>query len=136
MFVTNQSGQGNIHKMTVGSGGYTKGDLLSISSNTAINTDYAAMTVLTCLGIALSTEDAASTGLVQYVNSSSIICADVDTTATKTTVAITDIGKKFDLSDAHTVDLDDTTGGYFVCTGYNNDRGVIYGKIDPAKLFV
>jgi len=44
--------------------------------------------------------------------------------STKTSLDNEDIGKKFDLgSNAYTIDLDDTTGGYLQVVDFNNDKG-------------
>lgn len=45
---------------------------------------------------------------------------------TKTSLTESDKGTVFDLgANAYTVNLDDTTGGYFLCQGYNNTRKTI-----------
>lgn len=45
---------------------------------------------------------------------------------TKTSLTDSDKGTIFDLgANAYTVNLDDTVGGYFLCTGYDNNRKTI-----------
>jgi hypothetical protein len=48
------------------------------------------------------------------------------TAGTKTAVTDADLGTRFDLvTNAYTVALDDTTGGYLKCVGYNNTDGTM-----------
>ena len=50
--------------------------------------------------------------------------------STKTSLTKEDIGTSFDLgSDAQTVNLDDTTDGYFLCLGFDNDEDRIKALI-------
>ncbi|MEC0265140.1 hypothetical protein [Paenibacillus anseongense] len=46
--------------------------------------------------------------------------------STKTSLTDSDLGTTFDLgANAYTVNLDDTTGGYFRCVGYSNTKKTI-----------
>jgi hypothetical protein len=106
-----------------GSGGVSAGELVTISSATVI-TASGGESANTIVGIALEDADAADLVPVAVPEDGAIIQAEY-TGISKTTLADTDIGTVFDVSDGETVDLDDTTGGLAVCVGYNNDVGII-----------
>lgn len=55
--------------------------------------------------------------------------------STKTSLTDSDKGTQFDLgANAFTVNLDDTTGGYFMCVGYNNTRKTIDANIQHRVM--
>jgi hypothetical protein len=114
----------NVRTLTLiaGTNGVTAGDLVVISSGTVIKaTDP--VTADTLVGIALAT--AAADALVSVALAQDNILEAPYTGSSKTSLADTDIGTVFDLSDATTIDLDDTTGGCALCVGYDNDRDII-----------
>lgn len=106
-----------------GSGGVSAGELVTISSATVI-TASGGESANTIVGIALEDADATDLVPVAVPEDGAIIQAEY-TGISKTTLADTDIGTVFDVSDGETVDLDDTTGGCCLCVGYNNDVGII-----------
>jgi hypothetical protein len=63
------------------------------------------------------------------VNPNSIYEMPHNTTGTKTTLTNEDIGKTFDLINAYTADLDDTTGGFVECVGFSSERKTIFAQI-------
>lgn len=63
------------------------------------------------------------------VNPGSIYEMPHNTTGTKTTLSNSDIGTAFDLINAYTADLDDTTGGFVECVGFSNERNTIFAQI-------
>ena len=131
MKVVNYKGQENIVVYTVGTGGVTAGVLCALSSNTAVIAGGNAADD-TIIGIAMETAAAAATAKIMEVTGDSVIEAPY-TGSSKTSVTAADISKIYDVaSGGLEIDLDDTTTGIFVCTGYNNDNGVIYGRIEKA----
>jgi len=121
-------------KGTVGSGGTNKGSMCVLSSNTFIKiTD--APTDLTVVGIALETSIATDVIGFELVSSAPIITAKY-TGSSKTSLTDADISKVFDVSDDLTVDLDDTSGGPFMCVGYDNDNDTIDFIVMPADRAV
>jgi hypothetical protein len=124
----------NVIKGTVGSGGVLKGDLCVISSNTFIKItdapgDY------TVVAIALETASAADVALFELISNAPIITAKY-TGSSKTSLTDADITKVFDISDAQTIDLDDTTGGTALCVDYDNDLDLIHFIVYPADRAV
>jgi hypothetical protein len=107
-------------KLLVGSGGVTKGDLVAVSSGKIVK---AAAQATAALGIALESASENDYALVD-VAGGRIITAEF-TGSGKTSLADTDLGTVFDLSDENTVNLDDTSGGICLCVGYNNEKGTI-----------
>ena len=106
--------------------------------------------VVKATGKASVAADAATAGTVwgiaamDYASGASVTAADVvmidvnpnsiyemphNTTGTKTTLTNEDIGKTFDLVNAYTADLDDTTGGFVECVGFNSERSTIMAQI-------
>jgi hypothetical protein len=84
----------------------------------------------------IAAEDKTTTGSVTAadvvlidVNPNSIYEMPHNTTGTKTTLTNEDIGKTFDLVNAYTADLDDTTGGFVECTGFSSERSTIFAQI-------
>lgn len=121
-------------KGTVGSGGVLKGDLCAVSSNTFVKaTD--APSDYTIVAVALSDGDAAEVILFELVSNAPIITAKY-TGSSKTSLTDADITKVFDLYDAQTIDLDDTTGGTALCVDYDNDLDLIHFIIYPADRAV
>jgi hypothetical protein len=129
-----EAGKSTVIKGTVGSGGVLKGDLCVISSNTFIKItdapgDY------TVVGIALEDADAAEVAKFELVSNAPIITAKY-TGSSKTSLTDADITKLFDISDAQTIDLDDTTGGTALCVDYDNDLDLIHFIVHPADRAV
>jgi hypothetical protein len=120
----------NVIKGTVGSGGVLKGDLCVLSSNTFVKiTD--APSQYTVVGIALETADAAEVALFELISNTPIVTAKYYTGGSKTSLTDADISKVFDIYDAQTIDLDDTTGGTALCVDYDNDLGLIHFIVYP-----
>lgn len=92
----------------------------------------AAATAGTVVGVAMEDKTTLSGAVtatdVVYVddNPGSIYTMPYDGTGTKKTVTNADLGTRFDLvTNAYTVDLDDTTDGFLKCVGYDNDAGTM-----------
>lgn len=117
----------------VGTGGIVAGDLAVVSSATAVKAAAAASDA-TVLGIALADGSAGDTISFGLVAGKTV--ASGYTGSTKTSVVAADTGKVFDLTDENTVNLDDTTVGICVCTGYNNTTKEIKFMIPRAKLYI
>lgn len=117
-------------KRTVGTGGVARGDLCVMSSNTAVKA-AAAPTDGTVFGIALEDKSAGEVG--KFMPVSDCVIAAKYTGSSKTSLTDADLGKAFDLSDEQTVNLDDTTGGFCVCEGYDNDKDLIFFKVLLTK---
>jgi len=129
-----EAGKSTVIRGTVGSGGVSKGDLCVISSNTFIKiTD--APTNYAVVGIAL--EDAIATDVIGFelVSNAPIITAKY-TGSSKTSLTDADITKVFDISDAQTIDLDDTSGGTALCVDYDNDLDLIHFIVYPEDRAV
>jgi hypothetical protein len=129
-----QAHKSTVIKGTVGTGGTNKGSLCVLSSNTFIKiTD--APSDYTVVGIALETSVATDVIGFELVSDAPIITAKY-TGSSKTSLTDADISKIFDISDDLTIDLDDTSGGTFMCVGYDNDNDTIDGIIVPLDRAV
>lgn len=99
----------------------------------------AAHTGATILGVALETQTTTN-GLVNLVPiHGALLEIDYEPDATKQTCAVTDLGTQFDLvttSNEMFVDLDDTTGGFLVLVGYDNDKKKAYCVVEDADCFL
>lgn len=120
--------------MIVGSGGAVRGHLAVVSSGKAVKA-AAAVTDATVLGVFAETKDADELVQIEQITSDSLLTSEY-TGSSKTSLANTDIGSVFDLTDSDTVNLDDTTGGCCLCQGYNNTIKQIIFKIPAAKLYL
>jgi len=121
-----------VKKLIAGTGGTAAGDLVVWSSDTVVKV-AAAAAAGTIVGIALETVLADAMVAVSIIKPEDIIEA-IYTGSTKTSLADTDIGTAFDVTGPTTVDLDDTTGGFCVCVGYNNTVNIIKFMIEAADL--
>lgn len=129
-----QAHKSTVIKGTVGSGGVSKGSMCVLSSNTFIKItdapgDY------TVAGIALETADATEVIGFELVSDAPIITSKYTGTS-KTSLTDADISKAFDVYDHLTVDLDDTSGGPFICVGYDNDNSTIDFIVPPVDRAV
>lgn len=125
---------GNVQKFIAGSGGVTAGDLVVISSGKVVKA-AAAVTAATIVGIAIDTAAENGYAKVQLLQSDSVISAPY-AGSSKTSLADTDFGTVFDLTDSTKVNLDDTTGGCALCVGYDNTPGRIFFKIPKSFLYI
>jgi hypothetical protein len=125
----------NVIKGTVGSGGVARGDLCALSSNTFVKASDAPSDY-TIAAIALETASATEVALFELVSNAPIITSKFYTGGSKTTLTDADITKVFDLYDAQTIDLDDTTGGTALCVDYDNDLSLIHFIVVPADRAV
>ena len=107
-------------KFLVGSGGVAKGDLVALAGGKIVK---AAAQATAALGIALQTAADTEYALVDIAGAR-IITSEYTGTS-KTSVADTDLGTVFDLTDENTVNLDDVGSGICICVGYNNDKKTI-----------
>ena len=121
--------ESTIVKLIVGTGGVTKGHLCVLSSNTVVLA-AAAATDATVLGIAAETA-------VQGALASIELCGDriirSEYAGTASNLATC---KEFDLTDSNTVNINDTTGGIFLCVGYNTTNTTIDGIITAVHRAV
>lgn len=121
----------------VGTGGSTVDTVAvltgSAGSVTAVKA-AAAMSAGTMLGIFTATADAGAYVDVELIDNH-LVTASV-TGSSKTSLVSTDLLTTFDLSDAATINLDDTTGGSFVYVGgYNSETGTAdFAVTEAAKL--
>lgn len=115
--------------LVAGTGGVTKGDLCVLSSGTVVKA-AAAITTGTILGIALA--DAVDTAMATIeLCGNRIIRAEYTGTASNLGT-----NKIYDLSDAHTVNIDDVTNGCFYCVDYDSSRGTVDGIIIEATRII
>jgi len=128
------SSKSSVIRGTVGSGGVAKGDLCAISSNTFVKITDAPGDYTVC---AVALEAGAATDVINFelVSNAPIITAKY-TGSSKTSLTDADITKVFDISDAQTIDLDDTTGGTALCVDYDNDLDLIHFIVYPADRAV
>jgi hypothetical protein len=128
----------NTWYMLVGSGGVTGGGLAAVSSGKAVKA-AAGAAVSTFVGIARETTASASYVFVDLIEDHGI---EADFTgSTKTSVAVTDTGTVFDLTDESTINLDDTSSGSFVAgfgstTFWDNTNLKIRGKFMHSMRYV
>ena len=111
-----------IRSLLVGTGGVTKGDLLAWSSNTVVRAAAAASDA-TIVGIALETAVDTAMCLVD-VGLDRVIRSEFAGTASNLAT-----NKIYDLTDANTVNINDTTDGIFYCVGYDAAKGTVDGII-------
>lgn len=114
-------------KMLVGASQSIKAGDILVKSGQYVVKAASGPSANTIAGVAV--EDITTDGTV---NGDELIKVDINpnmtytmnyTGSTKTSVDNKDLGKQFDLgSDAQTINLDDTTGGFLECIGYNNDE--------------
>ena len=123
-----------ILKCEVGSGGATKGDMVVISSGAVVKA-AAAPSAATIIGIALETGAQGAFIDVMQIKSGTRIRSEY-TGSSKTSLADTDLLTAFDLTDANTVNLDDTTGGPCVCIGYDNNNDTIDFMVPASLLYL
>lgn len=128
------SNEHNVQQFIAGSGGVTKGDLVVYSSGTVVGVAGGA-SVNTVVGIALETKAQGALVLVDRIGTESVIQAPFATGGTKKTFADTDLGLVYDVSNATTVNPDDTTGGICVVTGYDNLVKEVRFTIPATKLY-
>jgi len=128
------NGKYEVVDLIAGSGGVSAGELVTISSGTVISAT-SAPTASTVVGVALEDADATDLVAVGVLEDGAVLQAEY-TGSIKTTLADTDIGTVFDLTDADTVNLDDTTGGCCVCVGYNNDVDIIKFMIPKSFRYM
>jgi len=120
--------QSTVVQLLVGTGGIAKGELGALSSGTIIDA-AAAATDATIVGIALADYDAAELGSFELCGNRIIRSKYTGTASNLATC------KEYDLSDGHTVNINDTTGGIFFCVAYDSDRETVDGIIThPHRL--
>jgi hypothetical protein len=117
-------------KGTVGSGGVAKGDLCMMSSNTFVKATGGASVLTIC---AIATKSAIATAVGSFELVGDRVISAKYTGVSKTSLTDADISKVFDVSDAQTVDLDDTSGGCCFCVDYDNDLDLIHFIVIPAQ---
>lgn len=119
-------------RFIAGTNGSTRGAMMVISAGKAVKA-AAAHTAATVLGIAKNT--VAADGIVEIEMADDRLVTAAYTGSSKTSLADTDIGTVFDLSDSVTVNLDDTTGGMCICQGYDNTAKTITFVIPEASKY-
>lgn len=119
-------------KGRVGTGGVTAGALCIVSSNTIVVATEA-VTAGTVYGIAAETAAEGVDATFYKIKSGTIIGARKTAASTLTGA---DVTKTYDIaSGAITIDTTDTTGGPFVCTGYDNTTDTIYGNLLETMFY-
>ena len=118
-------------------GGVYKGQL--VVTNSGATPASAALSTAIILGVALETQ-LVTNGIVKlYPVLGNILEIDYDPTATKKTFAVTDLGTQYDIvviDNEHFLDPDDTTGGFLVLVGYENDIKKAYVAVEGADCFL
>lgn len=115
--------------MLAGSGGVTAGGLVVASSGKAVKAAQP-ISAATLVGIARATTASGSYVLVDLIEDHLV---EINFTgSSKTSLADTDVATLFDVSSDVALNLDDTSGGTFVCGG----NGVAGGWFDNANLLV
>lgn len=99
----------------------------------------AAHTGATLLGVAMETQ-LTTDGIVRiYPLQGTVLEIDYRPGTTKTTFEVTDLGLQYDMyvsSNVMTVDPDDTTGGYLILIGYDNDAKKGYFAVEAADCLM
>lgn len=119
----------NVHKLVVGTGGVTKGDLCVISGNTVVKA-AAAPTAATVIGIALETAVATALAAIEIAGGRVITAPYAGTASNLAT------NKVFDLTDSTKVNIDDVTGGVCFCVGYNTEKTTLDFVLTAASRIV
>ena len=119
----------------VGTGGVTKGDLVVLSAGTVVKAT-AGVTASTVVGIACDTKVAEAIVLVDVITSGTTVIAPFTVAGTKKTFADTDLGLVYDISNATTVNPDDTTGGCALITGYDNKTLEVRFVVPKASCYL
>lgn len=123
-----------VHPFIVGTGGVAKGDLVTFSAGTVIK---AVEAISTAIIVGIAEEAGAADAIVNVRLLESGDKVEVSYTgSTKTSLADTDLGTLFDLDDAQTIDLDDTTGGFMLLVGYNNDVDLAVCLIPKPLMYL
>lgn len=91
------------NKASVAAAAATAGTVWGVS-----NVDKSTGTTVTAADVILADLNPNSIYTIPYVGT------------TKTSVTAADVGTLFDITNAYTVDLDDTTGGFLECIGFDN----------------
>lgn len=126
--------------MLVGAGGVTAGGLVVASSGKAIKAAQP-ISSATLVGIARTTAASSSYVLVDLIEDHLI---EINFTgSSKTSLADSDVATVFDVASETALNLDDTTGGTFVCGGngaaggwYDNTNLLVRGKFTAASRYV
>ncbi|MGE5631384.1 MAG: hypothetical protein ACM3TR_09845 [Caulobacteraceae bacterium] len=116
-----------------GAGGIAVGDLVVGTLSAAVKA-AAAPSAGTVIGICTVAAAQSAVGEVELI-SGRVLRAPY-TGSTKTSLADTDFGTVFDLSNSTTVNLDDTTGGCCVCVGYDNNNDTIDFRVPESFLYI
>ena len=117
MYLTNGE-NARVLTMIAGAGGVENGDLVAISGGKVVKATADAG-ANTSIGVALETKALDQNVAVEVVRDN-IITATY-TGVTKTSLTDADLGIVFDISDAKTLNLDDTLTGSYLVTGYDNN---------------
>lgn len=116
-------------KLLVGTGGIAKGELGVLASGKIIDA-AAAATDATVVGIALDNYDADEIGSFELALGRLIRS---EYTGTDSNLAT---NKVYDLSDGHTVNINDVADGIFYCVAYDAERGTVDGFITLVHLAI
>lgn len=112
-----------------------------VKENTGADPVAAAHTGATILGVVIEDSLTANAEVMIHTINGTILEVDYDPTATLQTFAVTDLGTLYDLvADATTgeqfLDPDDTSGGFLVLVGFDNDRKKAYVTVDAADVYL
>lgn len=116
-----------------------KGQLLK--EDTGASPVAAAHTGATLLGVSLEAQDTANSIVRMFPLQGTVLEIDYYASATKQTLAVTDLGTQYDMNvdgttGEMTVDLDDTTGGFLYLVGYDNDNKKGYFVVADADILL
>lgn len=110
-----------------------------VKSNTGADPVAAAHTGATILGVVVETQAAINSEVLIHSVHGTVLEVDYDPDATKQTFAVTDLGTQYDMVTSENeqfIDPDDTTGGFLVLVGYDNDRKKAYVTVEDADVFL
>lgn len=112
-----------------------------VKENTGADPVAAVHTGATILGVVIEDSLTANAEVMIHTINGTILEVDYDPTATLQTFAVTNLGTQYDMVvDATTgeqfIDPDDTSGGFLVLVGFDNDRKKAYVTVDAADVYL
>lgn len=110
-----------------------------IKYNTGADPVAAAHTGQTILGVTVEAQDTENGVVYYHPIAGQVLQINFLKTGTKTSFAVTDCGKQYDVvvtAGDQVLDPDDTTGGFLILVDYDNDAGLAYVVLDAADLLL
>jgi hypothetical protein len=126
----------NIFKWFAKAGGVKAGQL--VKHDSGATPVAAAHTGTTILGVAVETQAATNGEVLIEAIRGAVLQIDNRPAATKQAFAVTDLGTQYDIwldaAGEMFVDPDDTTGGYMILVGYDNEKRVGYYMLESVDI--